>query len=236
MGDKTTKAVFHGRLTGVGVIGEIPQGESSDKQDEQEQALGMLAFNSQGEETGQEGSREQAAREVSEVRGEERGGTRGLSRHTQSTARTFYKHTSDQRQPLAASLCHLHSDRQFPREPGLMTFPRHIPLLFPPPAAPSGLRPSVCLPARSSLLAYCHQPSEAGRHCWASSLPRALSLQPGSHWSCLCCLHSAPFRGPLGLGAYCFISSLPSPWAVLLEDGGARSSLTSVLLKVVPVS
>lgn len=70
MGDKTTKAVFHGRLTGVGVIGEIPQGESSDKQDEQEQALGMLAFNSQGEETGQEGSREQAAREVSEVRGE----------------------------------------------------------------------------------------------------------------------------------------------------------------------
>ena len=67
MGDKTTKAVFHGRLTGVGVIGEIPQGESSDKQDEQEQALGMLAFNSQGEETGQEGSREQAAREVSEV-------------------------------------------------------------------------------------------------------------------------------------------------------------------------
>ena len=39
MGDKTTKAVFHGRLTGVGVIGEIPQGESSDEQDEQEHEI-----------------------------------------------------------------------------------------------------------------------------------------------------------------------------------------------------
>ena len=53
------EAVFLGRQTGVGVIGEIPQGESSEEQDEQERALGMLTFNSQGEETGQEGSREQ---------------------------------------------------------------------------------------------------------------------------------------------------------------------------------
>lgn len=53
------EAVFLGRQTGVGVIGEIPPGESSEEQDEQERALGMLTFNSQGEETGQEGSREQ---------------------------------------------------------------------------------------------------------------------------------------------------------------------------------
>lgn len=92
VGDKTVKAVFCGRLTGVGVIGEIPQGESWDEQDEQEQALGMLVFNSPGEETGQEGSREQAAREVSEVRGESEG-TRGLSQaHPEHCQNIFQAH------------------------------------------------------------------------------------------------------------------------------------------------
>lgn len=142
---------------------------------------------------------------------------------------------SDQRQRLAASLCHLPSDRQLPREPGLMTFPRRIPLLFPTPAAPSGLRPSVCPPA-PLFWPTAISPLKPGGTAGVSSLPRALSFQPGSHWTCLCCLHPAPFRGPLGPGAYCSISALPSPWAVLLEDGGARSSLASVLLKVVPVS
>lgn len=91
-GRQDCKAVFCGRLTGVGVVGEIPQGESWDEQDEQEQALGMLAFNSPGEETGQEGSREQAAREVSEVRGES-GGTRGLPQaHPEHCQNIFQAH------------------------------------------------------------------------------------------------------------------------------------------------
>ena len=232
VGDKTVKAVFRGRLTGVGVIGEIPQGESLDEQDEQEQGLGMLAFNSPGEETGQEGSRGQEAREVSEVRGESGEGQEVCPRHTRSTVRTFYKRTTDQRQRRAAPLCHLRSDRQFPRGPGLMTFPDTA---YCHPLLPQHLQGSGCLSARPSLLAYCNQPSEAGRRCWGLLSPLRFVLPAWVSLELPELPSFCPFPGPAG--PRCLLSHL-SPVQPLGCPGRWRSPLVSPFcsIKVVPVS
>lgn len=59
-----------------------------------------------------------------------------------------------------------------------MTFPRHIPLLFPSPAAPSGLRPSVC-PPTPLFWPTAISPLKPGGTAGVSSLPRALSFHLG---------------------------------------------------------